>query len=148
MSRLSRVRLPSWTVLIAVILFAAIQILCIYLFLLNRRISRELVDRRWAEPTIIRSAAGRSEREILRVYGVGWGMTPPVAIGDLPPHIPNAFLAAEDVRFRSHLGIDPIGIARALLRNVRAGGITQGGSTINQQIIKTRYLTQERKWSR
>jgi 1A family penicillin-binding protein len=131
-----------------VILFAAIQILSVYLFLLNRRISRELVDRRWAEPTIIRSAAGRSEREILRVYGVGWGMTPPVAIGDLPPHIPNAFLAAEDVRFRSHLGIDPIGIARALFRNVRAGGITQGGSTINQQIIKTRYLSQERKWSR
>ena len=148
MSRLSRVRLPPWTVLIAVILFAAIQVLCVYLFLLNRRISRELVDRRWAEPTVILSAAGRSEREILRVYGVGWGMTPPVAAGDLPPHIPNAFLAAEDVRFRSHLGIDPIGIARALFRNVRAGGITQGGSTINQQIIKTRYLSQERKWSR
>ncbi len=148
MSRLSRVRLPPWTAVIAVIIFAAIQTFSVYLFLLNRRISRELVDRRWAEPTIIRSAAGREGREVMRVYGVGWGMTPPVTIETLPPHIPNAFLAAEDVRFRSHLGVDPIGIARALFRNVRAGGITQGGSTINQQIIKTRYLSQERKWSR
>src|SRR5687768_10756960 len=139
MSRLSRVRLPSWTVVIAVILFAAIQILCVYLFLLNRRISRELVDRRWAEPTVLRSAAGRSEREILRVYGVGWGMTPPVAIGELPPHIPNAFLAAEDVRFRLHPGIDPIRIVRALLLNKKASGITQNGSTSNQQIIMIRY---------
>ncbi|MGZ8866769.1 MAG: transglycosylase domain-containing protein, partial [Thermoanaerobaculia bacterium] len=145
---MSRLRLPPWTVVIAVIIFAAIQTFSVYLFLLNRRISRELVDRRWAEPTIIHSAAGKSRREIVRVYGVGWGMTPPVAMGALPPHIPNAFIAAEDVRFRSHLGVDPIGITRALFRNVRAGGITQGGSTINQQIIKTRYLSQERKWSR
>ena len=67
MSRLSRVRLPPWTVVIAVILFAAIQTFSVYLFLLNRRISRELVDRRWAEPTIIRSAAAVGPGDHVRV---------------------------------------------------------------------------------
>src|SRR5688500_15634247 len=135
MSRLSRVRLPRWTVVIAILIFAAIQWFSIYLFLLNRRISRELTSHSWREPTVITSAAGDREREVLRVYGVGWSVTPPVKIDSLPPHVPNAFLAAEDVRFRSHIGVDPIGIARAMFRNVRAGGITQGGSTIAQQII-------------
>ena len=148
MSRLSRVTLPRFTVIIASIIFIAIHSFGIYLLILNRRLSRELSDRSWLEPTVIVSAAGGREREVLRLYGVNWRITPPVRIDMLPPHIPNAFLAAEDVRFRSHLGVDPIGIARALVRNIRAGGIAQGGSTIDQQIIKSRYLSQERKWSR
>ena len=148
MSRLSRLRLPRWTVIIAIAIFAATQWFSVYLFLLNRRISRELTRHSWRAPTIIMSAAGGRDREVLRVYGVGWSVTPPVEIDSLPPHVPNAFLAAEDVRFRSHIGVDPIGIARAMFRNVKAGGITQGGSTIAQQIIKMRYLSQERTWSR
>src|SRR5205085_674464 len=44
--------------------------------------------------------------------------------------------------------IDPIGMARALFTNLRAHGITQGGSTIDQQIVKARYLSQERTWRR
>jgi 1A family penicillin-binding protein len=134
--------------MIAAIIFIAIHSFGIYLLVLNRRVSRELANRSWREPTIIVSAAGRREREVLRVYGVGWRVTPPVHIDMLPPHVPNAFLAAEDVRFRKHLGVDPIGIARALFLNIRAGGITQGGSTINQQIIKGRFLSQERTWRR
>lgn len=148
MSRLSRVRLPRWTAGIAVIIFAAIQSFSIYLFLMDRRISRELGSRNWREPTIILSAASGREREILRLYGAGWSMTPPVRLDSLPPHVPNAFLAAEDVRFRSHLGIDPIGMARALIENVRAGGIAQGGSTIDQQVIKMKYLSPERTYRR
>src|SRR5205823_14904074 len=58
------------------------------------------------------------------------------------------FLAAEDVRFRHHPGIDPIGMARAFFSNLRAGGITQGGSTIDQQIVKARFLSQERTYKR
>ena len=130
------------------ILFAAMQWLSVSLFLINRRISRELVDRNWREPTVILSAAGGKEREILRLYGVGWSLAPPVHLDTLPPHVPNAFLAAEDIRFRSHVGIDPIGIARAAVSNLRAGGITQGGSTLDQQIVKGRYLSQDRTWRR
>jgi penicillin-binding protein 1B len=135
--------------------FFAMWALSFYVFLMNRRISRELVTHSWREPTTIVSAAptGRSldgirPREVLRVYGSGWRVTPPVLIDKLPPHVADAFLAAEDVRFRRHIGVDPIGIARALFVNLRAGGVAQGGSTIPQQIVKQRFLSNERTWRR
>src|SRR5258708_22357935 len=65
-----------------------------------------------------------------------------------PNSQPLAFMASEDVRFRHHIGIDPIGMARALWTDLRAGGIAQGGSTIDQQIVKPRFLSQERTWRR
>ncbi len=119
-----------------------------YVFILNRRVLNELVNRNWRQPTVILSAASSRPKEIARVYGADWRVSPPVILGELPPHVGNAFLAAEDVRFRWHFGVDPIGIARALFTNVRAGGIAQGGSTIPQQIIKQHFLTQERTWRR
>lgn len=124
------------------------QVLAVNLFLLNRRVSNELISRNWREPTVILSAAGPRPREVARVWGNDWRASPPVLIGELPPHVANAFVAAEDVRFRRHIGIDPIGIARAALKNVRARGITQGGSTIPQQIVKQHFLTPERTWRR
>jgi penicillin-binding protein 1B len=149
MSRLSRpFRLPRWSLVIAVFLFVVFEAFSIYLFVLNRRISRELVSHNWREPTVIVSAAGAQRREITRLYGVDWRLTQPVALKSLPRYVPDAFVAAEDVRFHHHLGVDPIGMARALVTNVRAGGIAQGGSTIDQQIIKSRYLSQERTWRR
>jgi penicillin-binding protein 1C len=54
----------------------------------------------------------------------------------LPPVLAAATLAAEDERFRSHAGIDPIALVRATWRNVRAGRVVQGGSTITQQVAK------------
>ena len=128
--------------------FLAMWALSFYVFAMNRRISRELATHSWREPTTIVSAANAKSREIVRVYGSGWRITPPVLIGKLPPHIADAFIAAEDVRFRHHLGVDPIGIARAGLVNVRAGGVAQGGSTITQQIVKQRFLTNDRTWRR
>lgn len=53
-----------------------------------------------------------------------------------PAHIANATIAAEDKRFRSHPGIDPIAIARAAWRNVKAMRVVEGGSTITQQSAK------------
>jgi penicillin-binding protein 1B len=129
-------------------LFALFEGCSIYLFVLNRRVSRELVSHTWSEPTVIVSAAGRQPRDITRLYGVGWRVTPPLRIASLPRYVPDAFVAAEDVRFHNHIGIDPIGMARAFVTNVRAGGIAQGGSTIDQQIIKSRFLSQERTWRR
>jgi penicillin-binding protein 1A len=69
-------------------------------------------------------------------------------LADLPPYLPKAFVAIEDRRFYSHYGIDPVGIARALLRNVSGGGGMQGGSTLTQQLAKNLFLTQERTVSR
>jgi len=149
MSRLSRAaRIARWTLPFSFTLFAAMWAFSIYIFILNRRVVNELVNHSWRNPTIIKTAAGAREREVVRVYGSDWRVSPPVLIGELPPHVANAFIAAEDVRFRSHPGIDPIGIARALFTNLRAGGISQGGSTIPQQIIKQHFLTQERTWRR
>src|SRR4029079_14776180 len=67
-----------------------------------------------------------------------------VSLDRMPPHVPAAFLSAEDRRFYQHKGFDPFGIARAALRNFRAEGeIKQGGSTITQQIIKQTLLVGE-----
>lgn len=72
----------------------------------------------------------------------------PVRVDALPNHVVDAFLAIEDRRFYSHWGVDPRGLARALVSNIRGDGITQGGSTITQQLAKITFLTPERSLSR
>ncbi len=71
-----------------------------------------------------------------------------VALKDLPPYLPKAFIAIEDRRFYSHYGVDPIGIGRALVTNVLHRGVSQGGSTLTQQLAKNLFLTQERTLQR
>jgi penicillin-binding protein 1A len=70
-----------------------------------------------------------------------------VEAGKLPSHVKQAFLAIEDRRFYSHIGIDPIGLARAFWNNLTGGG-TQGGSTITQQLAKVTYLSSDRTYVR
>ena len=67
-----------------------------------------------------------------------------VPLRELPPYLPQAFIAIEDRRFYHHYGIDPIGVARAFYANVLRLGVAQGGSTITQQLAKNLFLTQER----
>ena len=71
-----------------------------------------------------------------------------VRLRDLPPFLPAALLSVEDRRFRSHLGLDPVGIARAAWANWRAGTVVQGGSTLTQQLAKNLFLTPERSTRR
>ena len=71
-----------------------------------------------------------------------------VRLRDLPPFLPAALLSVEDRRFRSHLGLDPVGIGRAAWANWRAGTVVQGGSTITQQLAKNLFLTPERSTRR
>jgi penicillin-binding protein 1A len=71
-----------------------------------------------------------------------------VALKDLPSYLPNAFIAIEDRRFYSHYGVDPIGIARAAVANILHRGVSQGGSTLTQQLAKNLFLTQERTLQR
>ncbi|HEY0480302.1 MAG TPA: PBP1A family penicillin-binding protein [Kofleriaceae bacterium] len=67
-----------------------------------------------------------------------------VALDRMPPHVPAAFLSAEDRRFYKHKGFDLLGILRAAWTNFRSeGNIKQGGSTITQQIIKQTLLAGE-----
>ncbi len=71
-----------------------------------------------------------------------------VSLKDLPPYLPKAFIAIEDRRFYSHYGVDPIGILRAAVTNVLHRSVSQGGSTLTQQLAKNLFLTQERTMAR
>jgi penicillin-binding protein 1A len=74
------------------------------------------------------------------------GMTGGEAVGlhEMSPYIPEAVVAIEDRRFYWHYGIDPLGLARAMLENVFDGRVHQGGSTITQQLAKNLFLKPDR----
>ena len=67
---------------------------------------------------------------------------------DFPKHLVDAVLSVEDRRFYDHYGVDPRGIARAIFRNLSAGQVLEGGSTITQQLIKILYLESDRTFKR
>jgi penicillin-binding protein 1A len=71
-----------------------------------------------------------------------------ILLKDLPPYVPRAFVAIEDRRFYEHYGIDPLGIGRAAIANILHRGVSQGGSTLTQQLAKNLFLTQERTVTR
>ena len=71
-----------------------------------------------------------------------------VSVDKLPSILTAAVLATEDRRFYTHFGIDIIGLTRAMVANIRAGRIVQGGSTITQQVAKNLFLTPERTLKR
>ncbi|MDB5451089.1 MAG: penicillin-binding protein [Phenylobacterium sp.] len=73
---------------------------------------------------------------------------PPVAVEALPAYVPAAFVAIEDRRFYRHFGIDPIGIGRAIVTDLRLRRMREGGSTITQQLAKTAFLTNDRTFRR
>jgi penicillin-binding protein 1A len=72
----------------------------------------------------------------------------PVTLTDVPETFLQALIATEDSRFYKHPGIDIRGIARALYRNIRAGTIREGGSTLTQQLAKVLFLTPEKSYVR
>jgi penicillin-binding protein 1B len=72
----------------------------------------------------------------------------PVTLDQIPQHVQDAVIVTEDVRFWQHPGVDPVGIFRALFRNVRARGVAEGGSTLTQQLVKNYYLTNEQTMRR
>lgn len=71
-----------------------------------------------------------------------------INMAELPDYVPNAIIAIEDRRFYSHYGIDPIGITRAMLRNIMRGQMREGGSTLTQQLAKNLFLSHERTFTR
>src|SRR5262245_52862768 len=79
---------------------------------------------------------------VIASYGDLYGEN--VKVSDLPPYLPHAVLATEDRRFYHHFGLDPLGLARAAYINLRYWRLTQGGSTITQQLAKNVFLTPAR----
>ena len=71
-----------------------------------------------------------------------------VPLSEVPPTLVNAFVAAEDSRFFKHQGFDLVSMVRAFVKNLEAGAIKQGGSTITQQVTRSFLLTPERSYIR
>ncbi len=71
-----------------------------------------------------------------------------ISLKQMSPYIPEAVVAIEDRRFYSHFGVDPIGLARAMLTNLTGGRFSQGGSTITQQLARNIFLNNSRTFDR
>jgi len=71
-----------------------------------------------------------------------------IPLSQMSPMLKNAFIAAEDARFYNHKGIDVLSIIRAFFKNIEAGAIVQGGSTITQQVAKSFFLTPQKSYVR
>jgi len=87
-------------------------------------------------------ADGRMFASFGQIYGDA------LTVAELPPSLVQAVIATEDRRFYDHPGIDPIGLARAVWMNLRAGRVVQGGSTLTQQLAKNVFLTADRSLER
>jgi len=94
-------------------------------------------------PTI---AINTSDGRIFATRGEMGGAAIPIS--EMPLYLPKAFIAIEDRRFYDHHGIDPMGLFRAALANILHLGISQGGSTITQQLAKNLFLSRNRKMMR
>lgn len=100
----------------------------------------------WTERREISITLLDANGEVLAQRGPLYGDR--VDAGELPSHLINAFLATEDRRFYDHDGVDERAMARALFANWRAGHVTQGGSTITQQLVKTLLLSPDQTMRR
>ncbi|WP_374514009.1 transglycosylase domain-containing protein [Brevundimonas sp.] len=78
----------------------------------------------------------------------GTQQAPPADLQALPDYVPAAFIAIEDRRFYYHPGFDPIGMSRAIVANMRAGRVVQGGSTLTQQLAKNLFLSPDQNLKR
>ena len=96
-------------------------------------------------PSIITRVYADDQREIAEFFKERRVVIP---LNEVPPLLVKAFVAAEDSRFFQHQGVDPVGILRAVLKNLEAGTIKQGGSTITQQVTRSFLLTPERSYIR
>ncbi|MGQ0589403.1 MAG: transglycosylase domain-containing protein [Sphingosinicella sp.] len=83
---------------------------------------------------------------VIHTMGPSFGEWLPYS--DIPPIMRDAMVSVEDRRFRSHFGIDPIGIVRAFYVRIRSGAWAQGGSTITQQLARNIFLSNDRSWIR
>jgi penicillin-binding protein 1A len=120
-------------------LVAAVAAVALMIGLALHDISASSVLKASREPVIILEAADGQE-----LGRKGPIRAAPVARPEFPQFLVNAVIATEDRRFYDHSGIDPRGIARALIRNLHAGGVKEGGSTITQQLVRVMNGEDER----
>jgi 1A family penicillin-binding protein len=141
--RSRRIKLRSWSGIVAATAAALLIITSgVLIWALKDVPWREIADGS-LKPIVVLETANRTP---LVRQGPYQG---PYATFDQFPHVlTDAVLSIEDRRFMDHVGIDPQGIFRALFRNIQAGSVVQGGSTITQQLIKLQYLDSDRTLKR
>ncbi|WP_051279876.1 transglycosylase domain-containing protein [Hellea balneolensis] len=93
----------------------------------NRPVSVQIVDR-YGRDVLVRGASS----------------APKVKLTELPAHVPAVVLATEDKRFKTHIGVDPYGLIRAMTVNLKERRYVQGGSTLTQQLTKNVFLTPDK----
>lgn len=138
-------RLIKWALLLVAVslLFVAIAVVAVY-FHLSDGLPKitSLTD---YHPSIITTVYSDDNRKIAEFYKERRIV---VSLSKIPVQLQQAFIAAEDARFYKHRGIDFFSILRAFIKNLEAGMIVQGGSTITQQVTKSFLLTPERSYER
>ncbi len=116
----------------------------VYVYILSLQLpsTDEFSKFKYTEPMVVYDAKGNIIAEL------GAERRYPISIEQIPPYVYQSVVAVEDARFYEHSGIDPLGIARAMVSNIKAGKMVEGGSTLTQQLVKVIYLSPERKVKR
>ncbi len=140
-----------WRVLIALALLGFLAIMggVVAVFMVVTHFSKDLPDvskleKEYVPPQVTRILA-RDDTLLAHVFSERRTVVP---IERIPDHVKSAFLAAEDAGFFEHEGLDYLGLVRAMVVNLRAGRVRQGGSTITQQVVKNVMLDSERSYRR
>jgi penicillin-binding protein 1B len=94
------------------------------------------------------AAVALEPEEITGIYEGEWQQRRAIRVVDVAPVLVRAILVTEDSRFFEHHGVDAVGIGRAAVANLRSGRVTQGGSTLTQQLMKNFFLTSDRTLAR
>lgn len=123
---------------ISTILLGAI---CLFYYLANG-VEVSALEKGFSQATVIYDKNGNVASKISA------NKTESVNYDQIPEHLIHAVVAIEDHRFFEHNGVDFIGIVRAFVRNTKAGGIVEGGSTITQQLTKNAFLSTEKSYKR
>jgi penicillin-binding protein 1A len=138
-------RLIKWSLIMAVVLMVigAAAMVGVYFYLVDGL--PKITSLKDYHPSIITTVYSDDNRKIAEFYKERRIVVP---LSKIPVQLQQAFIAAEDARFYKHQGIDFFSIVRAFIKNLEAGHIVQGGSTITQQVTKSFLLTPERSYER
>ena len=138
-------RLVKWSLVLTVILMlmGATAMVGVYFYMVDDL--PKITSLKDYHPSIITTVYSDDNRKIAEFYKERRIVVP---LSKIPIQLQQAFIAAEDARFYKHQGIDFFSIVRAFIKNLEAGTIVQGGSTITQQVTKSFLLTPERSYKR
>ena len=138
-------RLIKWSLIMTIILMFMAMAAMVGVYMYMSEGLPKIASLTDYHPSIISTVYSDDNRKIAEFYKERRIVVP---LSDIPLQLRQAFIAAEDSRFYQHQGIDFLSIVRAFIKNLEAGAIVQGGSTITQQVTKSFLLTPERSYER